>query len=90
MVPVDTLDIIRHTPQFSFPQDRMVFTRPPVAALVLLFQEQSTKRRNGCNRIVTETAMSNLHLPAEILDHIVHHLRDAEDALRSCCLASKS
>jgi hypothetical protein len=34
--------------------------------------------------------MSNLHLPAEILDHIVDHLCDTEDALRSCCLVSKS
>jgi hypothetical protein len=34
--------------------------------------------------------MSSLHLPAEILDHIVDHLHDTEDALRSCCLVSKS
>jgi hypothetical protein len=34
--------------------------------------------------------MSNLHLPAEILDHIVDHLHDAEDELMSCCLVSKS
>ena len=37
-----------------------------------------------------ETTMSNPHLPAEILDHIVDHLHDAEDELMSCCLASKS
>jgi hypothetical protein len=34
--------------------------------------------------------MSDLHLPAEMLDHIVDHLRDADDALKSCCLVSKS
>jgi hypothetical protein len=34
--------------------------------------------------------MSDPHLPAEILDHIVDYLRDTEDALRSCCLVSKS
>ena len=34
--------------------------------------------------------MPNPHLPAELLDHIVDFLHDTEDALRSCCLASKS
>jgi hypothetical protein len=34
--------------------------------------------------------MSNLHLPVETLDHIVDHLHDTKDALRNCCLASKS
>jgi hypothetical protein len=34
--------------------------------------------------------MSNPHLPAETLDHIVDHLYDADDALRNCCLVSKS
>ena len=34
--------------------------------------------------------MSNLHLPAETLDHIVDHLHDTKDALRNCCLGSKS
>ena len=33
--------------------------------------------------------MSNLTLPAELLDHIVDHL-DTISALRSCCLVSKS
>ena len=33
--------------------------------------------------------MSNLTLPAELLDHIVDHL-DTICALRSCCLVSKS
>jgi hypothetical protein len=34
--------------------------------------------------------MSSRHLPAEMLDHIVDHLHDTEDALRNCCLVSKS
>ena len=58
--------------------------------LAFPFRGQSAKRRNGCNSAVAETAMSNLHLPAEILDHIVDHLHDTEDTLRSCCLVSKS
>ena len=34
--------------------------------------------------------MSNPHLPAEILDHVVDVLHDTHDALRNCCLVSKS
>jgi len=34
--------------------------------------------------------MSNPNLPAELLDHIVDHLHDTEDALINCCLVSKS
>jgi hypothetical protein len=34
--------------------------------------------------------MSNPRLPTEILDYIVDHLHDTEDALRNCCLVSKS
>ena len=34
--------------------------------------------------------MSNPHLPAEILDYIIDHLHDTEDALRNCSLVSKS
>ena len=34
--------------------------------------------------------MSNPHLPAEILDHIIEDLHDAKDALWNCCLVSKS
>jgi hypothetical protein len=34
--------------------------------------------------------MSNPHLPPEILDYIVDHLHDTKEALRNCCLASKS
>jgi len=34
--------------------------------------------------------MSNLRLPTEILDHVVDLLRDTENALRNCCLVSKS
>ena len=34
--------------------------------------------------------MSNPRLPPEILDHIVDLLHDTEDALKNCCLVSKS
>jgi hypothetical protein len=34
--------------------------------------------------------MSNPHLPAEMLDHVVDLLHDTKDALRNCCLVSKS
>ena len=37
-----------------------------------------------------EAAMSTPHLPAELLDHVVDHLHDTKDALRNCCLVSKS
>jgi hypothetical protein len=39
---------------------------------------------------LAETTMSNPHLPTEILDHVVAHLYDMRDALKSCCLVSKS
>jgi hypothetical protein len=39
---------------------------------------------------LAETMMSNPHLPAEILDHIIDHLHDTEDTLRNCSLVSKS
>jgi hypothetical protein len=41
-------------------------------------------------RRLAETTMSNPHLPAEILDHIIDHLHDTADALKNCCLVSKS
>jgi hypothetical protein len=34
--------------------------------------------------------MSDLVLPADLLDEVVDHLHDTKDALRSCCLVSKS
>jgi len=34
--------------------------------------------------------MSNSHLPREILDYVVGLLHDKPDALKQCCLASKS
>jgi hypothetical protein len=46
------------------------------------------QRQNGAT--LTETTMSNIHLPVETLDHIVDHLHDTRDALRNCCLVSKS
>jgi hypothetical protein len=39
---------------------------------------------------LAETTMSNPYLPTEILDHVVDHLHDTQDALRNCCLVSKS
>ena len=37
-----------------------------------------------------ETTMTNTHLPAEMLDRVVDYLHDTRDALRNCCLVSKS
>jgi len=34
--------------------------------------------------------MSNPYLPPEILDHIVNYLHDDQNALKGCCLVSKS
>ena len=34
--------------------------------------------------------MSHPHLPAELLDHITDSLQDSKDALKNCCLVSKS
>jgi len=44
---------------------------------------RSAKRQN-------ETTMSNGRLPPELLDLIVDLLQDSENALRNCCLVSKS
>jgi len=40
--------------------------------------------------LLTETAMSSPHLPAELLDHVVDVLHGTRNALRNCCLVSKS
>jgi hypothetical protein len=42
------------------------------------------------NQPTEQTTMSDPHLPAETLDHIVNHLHDTQDALKNCCLVSKS
>ena len=34
--------------------------------------------------------MSDPHLPAEVLDHVVDHLHDNPETLKQCCLVSKS
>jgi hypothetical protein len=34
--------------------------------------------------------MSHPRLPAELLDYVVDHLHDTQDALKNCCLVSKS
>jgi hypothetical protein len=43
----------------------------------------------GCFTL-TKTTMSNPRLPAETLDRMVDYLHDTRDALRNCCLVSKS
>ena len=59
--------------------------------------EDRTKERNGAERPETtfwmETTMSNpyrSHLPPEILDYIVDLLQDEREALKECCLVSRS
>ena len=54
--------------------------RPAANERALRYRNQPTER----------TTMSDPHLPAEILDHIVDHLHDTRCALRNCCLVSKS
>ena len=51
--------------------------------------------RMGCQRQTRKprlcmTTMSNPYLPTELLDHIADLLHDTSDALKSCCLISKS
>jgi len=49
--------------------------------------------RNGRFILWSETTMSNphrSHLPPEIHDYIVDHLHDEPEALKQCCLVSKS
>jgi hypothetical protein len=46
--------------------------------------------RGGLVTSLAETTMSDPRLPAEMLDHIIDHLHDTRDALRNCCLVSKS
>jgi hypothetical protein len=54
----------------------------------------SRSRPNGirvrADATTSETSMPNPYLPPEILDHIVDHLHDTENALRNCCFVSKS
>jgi hypothetical protein len=52
----------------------------PTWRQALWFQKRTTER----------ATMSNPRLPAEILDHTIDHLHDTTDALRNCCLVSKS
>jgi hypothetical protein len=54
-------------------------------------RERSGGTASGSGRQrLTETTMSVSYLPAEILDHVVDHLHDTPDALRNCCLVSRS
>ena len=52
--------------------------------------EAAGQRRKRPLQLSLMTAMSNPHLPAELLDHIVDLLDGSRDALESCCLVSKS
>jgi hypothetical protein len=45
--------------------------------------------RARADAATSETSMPNPYLPPEMLDDIVDHLHDTEDALRSCSLVSK-
>ena len=45
---------------------------------------------NGSATFWMKTTMSILHLPPEMLDHIVDLRHDTEPVLRNCCLLSKS
>lgn len=51
--------------------------------------ERPAAASNGRN-FWAATTMRNPDLPAEMLDHVVDFLQDATNALRSCCLVSKS
>ena len=46
--------------------------------------------RVGNNLPLMQTTMSNPNLPPEMLDHVVNFLHDDIEALRQCCLVSKS
>ena len=46
--------------------------------------------RVGNNLPLMQTTMSNPNLPPEMLDHVVNFLHDDIEALRRCCLVSKS
>ena len=50
----------------------------------------ASKKTPRVTQRLTETTMSDPHLPAEILDYIVDHLHDAKDTLRNCGIVSKS
>jgi hypothetical protein len=63
---------------------------------LVLVRRGREKRREGItvfpasNFPWAATTMSSPYLPAELLDHIVDHLHDTKDALKSCGLVSKS
>ena len=49
------------------------------------------QRQNGSfHHFWSAATMSNQHLPAELLDHVVDFLYGSRNALESCCLVSKS
>ena len=50
----------------------------------------ASKQTPRVTQRLAETTMSDPHLPAEMLDHIVDHLHDAKDTLNNCGIVSKS
>ena len=48
------------------------------------------RRYSGFCSSCTHTTMSNSHLPPEMLDRIIDLLHDEPEALKQCCLVSKS
>jgi len=57
--------------------------RPCIVGMQQGKKEWTPKRQNA-------TTMSSPHLLAELLDNVTDHLHDTKDALRNCCLVSKS
>ena len=86
-----TLDLVQHAPMdvwfaFSILQERGQCCA--IGWRTEMGRDQKPAPKQTL-RPLAEATMSNPHLPAEMLDHIVDHLHDAEDALRNCCLVSK-
>ena len=62
-----------------------------------MYKEHTVPRYLGCGHASNGSpgfwcaaSMTHPRLPAELLDHTIDHLHDARDALKNCCLASKS
>jgi len=59
-----------------------------LAGVMVVEKGRRSRRQNGT--LVTETVMSKPYLPREVLDHIIDILCDEREALKQCCLVSKS
>ena len=53
-------------------------------------EEDGNQRHGGSFHHFSSAIMSNPHLPVELVDDIVELLYGSKDALKSCCLVSKS